>query len=934
MDFEEQRRIFAMNMGGHPMANHHGTNQQAVQQAAAQQAVPQVAQQVQQPPPHTRILMPEATLPMVVGTRPGPMDATMATITTQMAGTQQITMHHTVHQQQLAHHHQQQHAAQQQVAQQQVAQQQQQPQPPAQQQQQIEVTVGINDNTGEPGPSLVGVLEETVEVKRVDPRDPLSVEGGGEVVDGAAMGHSSVEQSRWCLVCDKGLPVVESPQEYVDLYKATMTVSQRKLSAMLGRLVGLTLYKAHSDVLCRRCYGLVDQVDGLEIELADTKMELLQQYEATIAHRQPHAKKEIERPSLEVDVEWEESNESDVIDNDDDDPDCTATGTKRKKKTRKMKRKGGRPRKVKLTTKIKMDSVVEGADGEVAGRPRKRGRGRPRKKDKEEDDYIPPGAPTKDCPACKKVVHAKKYLIHLSTHRLFPCPFCESVFKRKDVTTHLAEAHQEEIHYPCPNCSSVFDTFTDLRQHCLVVHIGVAQEEHFCTVCNKSFSSASAMKVHRETIHDKIRNFKCPGCEEIFNKKTNMQTHYRRVHEGLEVRRLHCDICDKGFLSPSELRKHVERVHLKVRSNEISCPICGKPFGDLRDMKVHLSAVHNKDIKYPCPDCKMVFYRLNDMVNHKRRMHGGNEVRTHLCPTCGKGFCSKSDLRTHISVVHEDIRKHICDICDKAFKVASHLTYHKRRHTGETPFQCPYCKKSFCGPGSISEHIKKVHKTVYIGVAQRRKLNIPDTAPPPPPGILPMYTVKPKPNTTLSKTQKLQSQPSKKSKGADKISDAYIVPVANILPNVTMLHSHGPAYQPSAPSAVHSTINSVTPTVHSPLQSSTAFVVSSYTNNTLLHNSALAATSSTYSSNLSLDNNPAIQNNSPLQNAGTCENSHTLLEDPAFQNSPSIEENNTIIPQQTVIDNISPCINMQQFSTTDQNTTHMAVPMVVRLLQE
>lgn len=303
MDFEEQRRMFAMNMGGHPMANHHTTNQQAVQQAAAQQAVPQVAQQVPQPPPHTRILMPEATLPMVVGTRPGPMDATMATITTQMAGTQQITMHHTVHQQQLAHHHQQQHATQQQVAQQQVAQQQQQPQPPPsaqqQQQQQIEVTVGISDNTGEPGPSLVGVLDEaTVEVKRVDPRDPLSAEGGGEVVDGTAMGHSSVEQSRWCLVCDKGLPAIESPQEYVDLYKATMSVSQRKLSAMLGRLVGFTLYKAHSDVLCRCCYGLVDQVDGLEIELADTKMELLQRYEATIAHRQPHAKIEIERPSV------------------------------------------------------------------------------------------------------------------------------------------------------------------------------------------------------------------------------------------------------------------------------------------------------------------------------------------------------------------------------------------------------------------------------------------------------------------------------------------------------------------------------------------------------------------------------------------------------------------------------------------------------------
>ena len=77
-----------------------------------------------------------------------------------------------------------------------------------------------------------------------------------------------------------------------------MTVSQRRLSAMLGRLVGLTQSRAHSDVLCRRCYNLVEQVDGLEIELADTKMELVQQYESTLSTRQPATKADIQRPSV------------------------------------------------------------------------------------------------------------------------------------------------------------------------------------------------------------------------------------------------------------------------------------------------------------------------------------------------------------------------------------------------------------------------------------------------------------------------------------------------------------------------------------------------------------------------------------------------------------------------------------------------------------
>ncbi|XP_064110519.1 zinc finger and SCAN domain-containing protein 12-like isoform X1 [Macrobrachium nipponense] len=717
MDFEEQRRMYAMNIPGHPIASHHAGSQQTTAQQVAQQVA---QQQVSQQAPHNRILMPEGPHAMVVGTRHGPMDATMATMTSQMAGSQQITMHHTVHHQQLVHH-------QQQVVQQQTTQQ--------QQQMLTEVTVSIAESSQETGTGLAGVVEE-VPVEVEGHERILGLERECDVDENIANIHSM--QKSWCLICDKSLPVPESSSEMIDLYKATMTVSQRKLSAMLGRLIGLTLYKAHSTSLCRRCFELVDQVDGLEIELADTKMELVQQYEATISHRQPHAKREIEKPSLEVDVEWDESNESDILDNIEDDPDCTATGAK-KRKRKKARRKGGRPRKIRVTTKGKLDTQNEEESEE---RPRKRGRGRPRKKDKEDDEFIPPEAPTKSCPSCKKVIHAKKYLNHLSTHRLFPCPFCESVYKRKDIKTHLAEAHQEEIHYPCTECDDVFDTFMQLRQHCLVIHMGIEREQYICKLCNKKFSSPTGLKVHVETIHEKVQVFECPTCKETFNQKGNMQNHFRRVHQGDEARKLLCDICNKGFICPSDLRKHVERVHLKVRKNEVMCEVCGKPFSDSRAMRIHINAVHTKEVQHPCPECKMVFHSLTNMVTHRRRMHGGPEGRKNVCEICGKGFCSPSDLKTHIRVVHENVRKYVCDICGQAFKVCSHLKYHRRKHTGETPYECPHCGKCFHGPSHISDHVKKVHKTVYIGANQRRKLNLPESAPPPPPGMLPPREMK------------------------------------------------------------------------------------------------------------------------------------------------------------------------------------------------
>ena len=81
-------------------------------------------------------------------------------------------------------------------------------------------------------------------------------------------------------------------------FQTHMTVSQRTLSAMLNRLVNLTQDRAHSEVLCKRCFNLVEQVDCLEIELADFKVELIQQFEATLSHRQPLTKCEIQRPTV------------------------------------------------------------------------------------------------------------------------------------------------------------------------------------------------------------------------------------------------------------------------------------------------------------------------------------------------------------------------------------------------------------------------------------------------------------------------------------------------------------------------------------------------------------------------------------------------------------------------------------------------------------
>ncbi|KRX83010.1 Zinc finger protein [Trichinella sp. T6] len=241
---------------------------------------------------------------------------------------------------------------------------------------------------------------------------------------------------------------------------------------------------------------------------------------------------------------------------------------------------------------------------------------------------------------------------------------------------------------------------------------------YVCHLCPETFGRRELLEEHSGACHhqavDETSNcydprehlFRCFLCAEVSNDLDSFSNHIHLKH------RLNlctsCAPCRREFLSALELSLHIANHHaarywqfdspshsdqLFLQDNLPSIPW----FGDAAGVNWNNSTADNYSetvIKNDAPRPQVQQVQVPVV--------SGAQVRN--LPQLA--VVASNIILTPVAKLPSLPGKHVCQYCSRPFKKRCDLVRHIRTHTGEKPFHCDICKRSFSASGTLRNHLR------------------------------------------------------------------------------------------------------------------------------------------------------------------------------------------------------------------------------------
>lgn len=351
-----------------------------------------------------------------------------------------------------------------------------------------------------------------------------------------------------------------------------------------------------------------------------------------------------------------------------------------------------------------------------------------------------------ECGTCgRSFTSQTQILLHLESHDNFVLP--ENFPISKTGQKSHREFIRPTVNHQCPSCSKTFCSPSKLKRHFLT-HTG--QKPFSCVICEKTFRQATHLKTHLYA-HRNLRsqndlkanhvrndgsqhpsNLEDPvnaavemevQCEISVSAPQSQNKHEIESQENVkiegEVKDNQSNSCPEMFDTIAEHRQH-DVTHRD--SKPFQCPVCKKAFRLSVHLKRH-QVTHKNQIKSPMldprrgvsqsdvhshfnPDTRMTSPDPNDVkvlgldIRVKPEIwnqHSGDEKELPLQEEDSRTLFDNPLLAAQSTSHHRGIERksHQCLTCLKSFPSPSKLDRHMLSHTGQRPFSCQMCDKSF-----------------------------------------------------------------------------------------------------------------------------------------------------------------------------------------------------------------------------------------------